>query len=205
MIYLIGGAPCVGKSLLAKRIAKQEGIEVLSTDHACDAFIETLSSEERSVCFPLGGFSGDPAKNVLTPQRHAALQVTSSLSLEPEIGRHIAESVAAGRPLIVEGVHLLPEVIDRLRRKYAATPVRALVVWSQDVERVVRGIAANTSPENWLGGSDPVVIRQVAESVAAFSAYAAAEAEKYGIWSFERTDRFAEDMSMMEGLLAERK
>lgn len=197
MIYLIGGAPRVGKSILAANISQAIGVTPLSTDTLCGAFKKTLPPEEALLRFPLPGFSGDPAQNTLTPAERVELQLTSARSLQGPIEHTITEALHQGKDLVIEGVHVLPEQVRALIDTHGAEHFRSLFVGLTSADAVIDGIMKNTSPDNWMRESSPAVIRQVAEFVAAFSARLQEEATAFNLSYQERTADFEGDVRRM--------
>ena len=194
MVYLIGGAPRVGKSLASNAIAEALHVAPLSTDDVCDRVTAGMPEEERASKFPLPSFSGDPAENTLSPEEWVKLQVIGARSLQPEIDRLVAEALSKQESLVLEGVHLLPDHVQELLDQHGADHIRSLFVGSEDAAHIVDGIQKNTNPNNWLKESDPAVIRQVAECVAAFSAWIRKETESRALTYMERTDDFEGDL-----------
>lgn len=195
MIYLIGGAPRVGKSIVAKKIAETIEAAFVSTDDIYRQVTKELSEETRKEKFPLPDFSGTASENVLTPEERVELQLVCAKSLEPELDKIILQAFSRNEGLIVEGVHLLPEHVHQLAMQYGSTKLAALFIGLDDVDRVAEGIVNNTSPDNWMRESDPEVIRQVAEFVAAFSARIQKEAIKNDLSYQERTEDFEGDVN----------
>lgn len=194
MIYLIGGAPRVGKSIVSKSIARNKGIEPISTDDMQNHFSGTIPEERRRELFPLPGFSGDPSENTLTPDERVKLQDIEAESLKTEVENAIDAAINDHRDLVIEGVHLSPRIVRELIDKYGNDEIIASFVGSMDVERIMSGMGKNTNPNDWLKDANEVVRRQVAEFVAAFSKYVEEEAQKNGFLYLERTDEFESDM-----------
>jgi hypothetical protein len=65
MIYLIGGAPRIGKSLIANALGNMKQAMVLSTDELDEQYVATLSEDERVRKFPMPNFSGTPSHNTI--------------------------------------------------------------------------------------------------------------------------------------------
>jgi len=200
MIYLIGGAPRVGKSIVARMLAESSQAAFIATDDMCDEAAKGLSEEERKARFPLPGFSGTASENTLTPEERVELQIITSKSLEPKLDQVISEAITKNKSLVIEGVHLLPEHVRRLLAEHGAEKFKVLFVGSNDVDRVMTGIAENTNPRNWTRNSSPEVIRQIAEFVAAFSAHIQKEATRNLLPYQERTDDFGADAKRLSEL-----
>ena len=197
MIYLIGGAPRVGKSIIAKNIAARQKAELILTDDVCNAIVETLSPEEKRMRFPFPGFSGTASENTFTPEEYAEFQLTSARSLEQSLNTIVTRALTEHRNLVVEGVYLLPEHVHRLMTQHGSTKFSTLFIGSSDVERTVKGIMNDMSPNNWMRESDIGVIRQVAAFIAAFSKYIHEEALAYDLPYQERTEDFEGDMKRL--------
>lgn len=192
MIYLIGGAPRVGKSILAKKLALLTKSTCISTDKIC---------EHRAANFPLPGFSGDPSENILKPKERVNLQLVSARSLEPDIDRLIANAIHTQKSLIIEGIHILPDHAETLMKKYGSKKICSVFIGSNNINRVIEGIKNNTNPDNWLKKSNARVIRQVAEFAVAFSSYIKQDAKRHSCLYRERTDDFEADGEFVEKLL----
>ncbi|MBP9864705.1 hypothetical protein KBC54_04650 [Patescibacteria group bacterium] len=201
MIYLIGGAPRVGKSIVSKSIAQAKGIEPISTDDMESHFSESIPEERRRELFPLPGFSGEPSENTLTPDERVKLQTIGAESLKTEIEKTINEAINDHRDLVIEGIHLSPKIVRELIDKHGKDQIVASFVGSIDVERVISGMEKNTNPNDWLKDANEVVRQQVAEFVVAFSKYVQEETQKNGFSYLERTDAFESDMGRVTELL----
>lgn len=195
MIYLIGGAPRVGKSLMAKKLTEETKSRFISTDDVCDTFVSGLSEEERKKRFPMPNFSGEASHNTMTPKERVDLQIVSAKSLEPELDRIVNDAMQKQETLVLEGIHLLPSHVRNLMEKYGLENISALFVGSDDVDLIVDGIYKNTNPHNWLKDSDEAVIRQVAEFVAEFSVRIKKEAKENSITFIARTNDFESDVN----------
>ena len=204
MIYIVGGAPRVGKSIVAKKVSEGASATFISTDDVCHNMSSALSEEERNKQFPLPGFSGTASENVLTPEKRVELSIVSAKSLEPEIDRLISEALKKDGSLVIEGVHLLPEYVQRLLTQYGAETFHVVFVGLTNVDRVVEGIMKNTSPDNWMRESDSHVIHQVAEFVAAFSQYVEGESKQHHLFYQERTEDFERDIALLVEQLLDR-
>lgn len=195
MIYLIGGAPRVGKSIVAKKIAETTKAYFVSTDDVCSQAIKELSEETKKEKFPLPDFSGTASENTLTPEERVELQLISARSLEPDLDKIILQALSRNEDLVIEGVHLLPEHVHQLVMQYGPTKLKSLFIGLENTDRVVQGIEKNTSPNNWMRESDPAIIQQVAEFVAAFSTRIQTETIKNHLPYRERTEDFEGDIN----------
>lgn len=205
MIYLIGGAMRVGKSILAKAIAEKTQAELIATDDVCRAAIKKLSPEEKDKQYPLRSFKSDPAKNTVTPEDNVERQIVTAQSLIPELDRIISEAISQKRTLVIEGVFILPHYVHSLIEKYGPQNVHAVFVGSKHIEHIINGIKKNTSPNNWMKESNPEVIRQVAALTVAFSQRIQEDADEYHLEYVERTENFEKDKEQLQTMLMDDK
>jgi 2-phosphoglycerate kinase len=199
MIYLIGGAPRVGKSIAAKALAETIDATIVSTDNLIERVGGTLSEEEKARKFPWPEFFGDAFKNISTPQERVELQQICARSLESEIDRHIDETTRSMRSIIIEGVHLLPDHVNDLIRRYGADKMHSIFVGSNDMNCVLDGFERNTNPNDWLKNADADVRRQVAEYVVAQSERIKEMTIRVALPYIERTGNFQEDIKVILG------
>lgn len=194
MIYLIGGAPRVGKSTLAKKIADSTKSHVVSTDAVCSQMIDRLSADEKRILLPVPSFSGTASENTLTPKERVDLQCISARSVEPELDKIITQALDENKSIVIEGIHLFPNYVHQLLLKHGPTKFAALFIGQTATDLVVEGIVKNTSPNNWLRESNSDVIRQVADFVAVSSKHIQEEAVLHGLIYQERTPSFESDL-----------
>lgn len=180
MIYLIGGAPRVGKSIIAKKLSLATSFKVISTDDL------EISPDHRL----LPGFSGDPSENTLSPDERVRLLVREAGFLQPKIEELIKKARVNNTDLIIEGVQLLPGHVAKL----APADLRPIFIGSRDIKLILQGMAQNTQPNDWLKNANEVVRRQAAEFTCAFSRCIFNETTKYQMPYKERTENFEADV-----------
>lgn len=196
MIYLIGGAPRLGKSILAQKIKKDFNIPALSMDILSGFEIKNLTEDERKKRFPVPDFSSKASENTITPEQRVELTVIGAKSMEPMMSQLISDTIRDGKSLLLEGYHILPEFVRDLSTKYGEGQIRSLFIGSVQTGQVTEGILKNTV-ENWITSQSSEVIYQAAEFVVAFSDYIRKEAEKYKLPYTERTTDFESDIKRL--------
>lgn len=193
MIYLLGGAPRVGKSIIGRQLAETIGFEYVSTDDIDSKAQAAVSAEECAVRFPGPNFDGDPKKNTHSPEDRTRLQMITNESLRPIIDTIIRDAIHRNHNLVIEGAHLLPEHTQSLTNEFGSSGVRSLFLGWIDINAIANGIYQDTGDRNWLKLGDATVTLQVAKFVAVYSARIREEAEKYGCIYQERTNNFETD------------
>ncbi len=190
MIYLIGGAPRLGKSLVATRLGALTGARIIRTDELHGVAERALSAGVRRMRFPYVGFSGNPAENTASIRQRLAWQDVEAASLAPFLRQTLEEAIARREDVILEGVHVTPA----LARGYVYGGARCLFIGSTSVARVLAGLRVKTSHDSWLSPTNEPVTEQVAAYVVAWSAQLFAQAQSHALPIFERSDDFDGDL-----------
>lgn len=196
MIYLIGGAPRLGKSVLAKALMKKTGVPWLSSDALSSAFYQMTPKEERDRLFPYEGAEDSDKvfkKSIVATVRD---QLIESRSMRKGVYGCLQHQINTGSPLILEGVHLMPKDVAAFIQSYSAQKknIRVLYLVDSDPKNVLRGLLANTDPHDWLKGAKPKTYERVGEFIVALNEYIQKEAKKYSLPIFMRTPHFRKDI-----------
>lgn len=206
MLYLIGGAPRVGKSIIAKQLMKETGAPWLSTDVLRSVLCEVTQEALRKQYFPYAGATDNDVVfaepiNVIIQQ-----QITEARSMKIGLEKFMQHQLDVHDDFILEGVHLLPEQVANFYKQYPRLKdqMKVLFIVDNDVENVLKGIQANTSHFDWLVGAKPNTFKAVAEFVAQFSSYMEKEVEKYEMLKFVKTDNFEMDIKHCLEMLSQK-
>lgn len=206
MLYLIGGAPRVGKSVIAKQLMKETGAPWLSTDVLRSVISEVVPEESRKKLFPYAGATDDDVVFAEPIDTIVAQQFAEACSMKVGLDKFMQHQLDVHDDFILEGVHLLPEHIADFYKKHPSLKdqIKVLFIIDNNVENVLKGIQANTSHFDWLAGAKPNTYKAVAEFVAQFSNYMEKEVEKYGMLKFIKTDNFEMDVNHCLELLSQK-
>ena len=185
MIYLIGGAPRVGKSTIAKQFAKSIKARFVSTDK-----LENPNNQKSSIIF-----YSDPKKNTLAPGKRIESVKKEAEQIISDIKNIIDKAINKPQNTVIEGVHLFPAYVDKFIRKYGRDKIKVVFIGSTNVELILEGMAQNTSSNNWLKDFNQEVLRQIALFTKAFSDYLYKETKKYNLIYKERSNDFQKDIS----------
>lgn len=184
MIYLIGGAPRVGKSTIAKQFA----------DSIKGRFISTDELENPVKQLPSVLFYSDPKKNTLTPSKRIESIRNEAKQIIFDVESIIRKALNKPQDTIIEGVHLFPVYADEFIRKFGKDKIKIIYIGSTKDKLILEGIEQNTSPNNWLKDFKQEVIRQIALFTKAFSDYLSKESKKYNLIYKERSNDFQKDI-----------
>ena len=196
MIYLIGGAPRLGKSSVARELLKRQTIPWESTDTIRSAVNEALAPGARKEKLPFADVDDHtevfqrPIDTLITQQ------LTEAESLQGPIRAWMADHVRAGDPATLEGVHLLPSFVARLQRQDVFQgQLRVIFLVADDKDLLVEGMRADTSPHNWLRGKSSETVEAAADFILVFSRRIEEDAQANGFEVITRTGDLSGDIA----------
>jgi 2-phosphoglycerate kinase len=177
LLVLIGGVTGVGKSTVATQLAGRLGItRVIATDQLRQVvraffshdFMPAVHHSSFDVAAELRAYANDESGTVAGFLRQAH-------DLAPGIDALAQRAISEGTPIVLEGVHLLPDIPDPdLRRRAVAVRV-LLTARDEHAHRAhfhARALNTPRSPERYLKAFDRIRVLQD---------YLIAEAEREGI------------------------
>jgi 2-phosphoglycerate kinase len=177
LLVLIGGVTGVGKSTLATQLAGRLGItRVIATDQLRQVvraffshdFMPAVHHSSFDVAAALRAYGDDPSGTVAGFLRQAH-------DLAPGIDALAQRAISESTPIVLEGVHLLPDIPDpNLRRQAVAVRV-LLTARDEHAHRAhfhARALNSPRSPERYLKAFDRIRVLQD---------YLIGEAEREGI------------------------
>ena len=182
MIYLLGGPPRVGKSIIASEIQQQHAVSVISTDTLGAVLEHVLRPEEAPDLFVFAKFNemsmGERVK-VITQEPAALIDYVrrESQVVWQAVNAFIRREHAERRTALIEGVAVLPELMLQI----ADIPHRVVFIGNQGAnhqENLKKSAAENE--HDWLRNVSDQYICAFAIYVKQMSAYIEAEAKKYG-------------------------
>jgi 2-phosphoglycerate kinase len=182
MIFLLGGPPRVGKSLISSEIRQKHAVSVVSTDALGAVLEDVLGPEAAPDLYVLGRFAEMPLAERLKSIMKDPAELIDYVrreghvvwrAVEAYVGRENSE----GRDLLVEGVAVLPELISRI----AGLPHRVVFVGNQgeDHNENIRRFAEENR-HDWMRGASDQYVDAFSVFVNRMSAYIEQEAKKYG-------------------------
>ena len=191
MIYFVGGPPRVGKSIIAKAITSQHGINAISTD-SLGAVLETvLDPETEPGLFAVSRFNemaeADRIELLLeNPARRIDYQLEESTAVWRAVEPFVLTEQKEGRDLVTEGVAVLPELVNRL----VGVDYRVVFVGNQahTQEHNIKR-SAKENKHDWMRHASDEYAEAFAGFVVEMSRYIEKEARRYGFQYFELQGR----------------
>ena len=197
MIFLLGGPPRVGKSIISSEIRQKHAVSVVSTDTLGAVLESVLSPEAAPDLFVFGKFNEmlmvervelmvkDPAELIdyVRKESHVVWK-----AVEAFIRREDDE----GRDALIEGVAVLPELVSQLED----FPHRVVFVGNQgESHKEIIKKSAEENEHDWMRDVSDSYIGAFAVFVKRMSAYIEQEAKKYGFEYIEMDKRLLGDVT----------
>lgn len=170
MIYVVSGIAKAGKTYVARRLLREKGISVFSTDHLMMALAKAD---------PTHAVDADADDKVVAK------------AMEPYLHAMIATMVAGGVDQVIEGVHFLPAFAARLVAEFPGQ-VRFAFLGYRNVDPTAKTkeiLAHAGDVENaWFLSYPPSALAQLVRYLIAESARLKLETEIHRLPYFEITD-----------------
>jgi hypothetical protein len=178
MIYLIGGAPRVGKSILGQRLCTTLKVGWISTD----LMMELLK---------VANAAGRKMKWDATPEAITA----SAEWFFPYLERFIWGANSLADHYVIEGVDFLPVQVAQLSTQY---PIRAVFL---GCSRLTLEGLNQFSRRSGYGSLPEALRRQIVEDVPRLSAFIRQEADRFGYAYVDMVSDFSQRLAEAEMVL----
>ena len=197
MIYLLGGPPRVGKTIIANEIRQKHAVSVVSTD-TLGAVLETVLSpeiapdlyvftkfNEISITERVKRIKSDPTMLIEYVKKESYVVWKA---VETFIRRENEES----RDVLIEGVAILPELVYQLDKIHH----RAIFIGNQgkDHKKNIKKYAEENE-HDWMRNVNDQYIGAFAMFVIKMSVYIEREAKKYGFGYIEMENELIPDVT----------
>jgi hypothetical protein len=179
MIYLIGGAPRAGKSILGQRVAARLGVGWVSTD----LLMELLRVKQEA--------------GVKTEWDAAPDAILASADwFFPYLERFVWGASSLAEHYLVEGVGFLPAQVGQLSAKY---PVRSVFLGCSRM--TLEGLDQFPGRSRGYGGLPEAMRRRIAADVPRWSAFVREECERFGYAYVDTAGDFFQRLDEAEATL----
>ncbi len=182
MAYLLGGPPKVGKSVISETITRKHGVNVVSTDSLGAVLEEVLSPEIEPGLFAVNSFNeraeGDKIDSMLKNTTELiGYIIEESKVVWRGVRPFILRERDEGRDVMIEGVAVLPELVNQLE----GIDYRVVFVGNQGHQQKENiKISAKENEHDWMRHASDVYIDAFATFVGEMSRYIETDALKYG-------------------------
>ncbi len=208
MVYLIGGAPRCGKTILSKRISRETGVSYISTDAIRNMILRTIPRSEIDTKFPQEKMkvADDLFRfDVYSHEDMLRAQLIESKTIWPSIKGLIAFLIDSKQEYIIEGIHIFPRFIKELKKhpNYSRS-TRAVYLIKKNLQKIKQGFPKNKKEFDWMFPAiknDPHRIEKAANMVRVKSVFIEKEAKQYRFKVFNTENNFDQDLKAAQRYL----
>lgn len=198
MIYMIGGAPRCGKTILARRLAKELGISWISADTLESIAKSYVPLEKQAAMFPKDEIrEKTKSSNDIMYTEFSADQICDAYIAQSKVTRKAVSMliecmISDGEGIIIEGHQLHPELMDELAKNFGAKNIRAVVLIKNNVDQIVETARAGKETNDWFikKTTDPTIHYKIAEMIAKYSDYFKSESTRFSIETVDYEGNF---------------
>jgi 2-phosphoglycerate kinase len=197
MIFLLGGAPRVGKSIISSEIRQKYAVSVISTDTLGAVLENVLSPEDAPDLFVFSRFNEMPVADRVKLMVNDPAELIDYVRRESRIVWKAVETFIRreedeGRDALIEGVAVLPELVNQLED----IPHQVVFIGNQGNkhnENIKK--YAEENEHDWMRGVSDQYICAFAMFVERMSAFIEQETKKYGFEYIEMDEELFEDVT----------
>jgi 2-phosphoglycerate kinase len=197
MIFLLGGPPRVGKSIISSAIHQQYALSVVSTDSLCAVLESVMSPEAAPDLFVFGKFNEMPIVEQVKLMTTDPAELIDYVKRESRVVWKAVEAFISrendeGRNALIEGVAVLPELVSHLED----IPHRVVFIGNQgeDHKENIK-MFASMNEHDWLRGASDQYIGAFAVFVMRMSVFIEQETKKYGFEYIEMDKKLIGDVT----------
>ena len=182
MIFLLGGPPRVGKSIISSKIRQKHAVSVISTDTLGAVLENVLSPEAAPDLFVFSKFNEMPMAERVKLLMEDPAELIDYVRKESHVVWKAVEAFIRrendeGRDALIEGVAVLPELMSQLEN----IPHRVVFIGNQggNHKKNIKK-SAEENEHDWMRDVSDEYISAFAMFVKWMSTYIEWEAKKYG-------------------------
>ena len=209
MIYLIGGPPKCGKTTLAKKLSHILKIPWISTDSLQSVVQAYTNKNDIPKKFPWSVRRketkriNDIAYNTFSANEIIKFYRTQAKSVFMAIEMMTICEITDGNDLIIEGYHIEPSLVAKLRKKYGKKNVCGVFLVKTDTKKFVQDIVKTSTPNDWIISKtkNKETYLKIAEMICEYGKFFGNEAEKNRLAVFNMDDNFNDKIDSAVTLL----
>ncbi len=185
MIYLIGGSPRSGKSILAKRLARKINCPWISIDDL-RFFASPYVKKDKLPFDRMYPNDTDLFFSKFRPQKIIRAEIVESHTLWPGVKSLIKHRIACQQDFIIEGVQLLPKLVDALKKEKFWNDIKIVYLVKINKNNILNGFKQSRIQNDWVidNAKSEKTLLKATEVFSQYGKYFQKEAEKYGFKVF---------------------
>jgi 2-phosphoglycerate kinase len=154
MIYIVGGPPRTGKTILAAALAQRTSYPYFSIDHIAQVIVPYIPEQDYALRLPLraarleADYSNDSFYEKYSPEESVDLYLRQAETYWPGVENFIKYALEDDHDLIVEGWQILPNRLRRLIEPHAR--VRAVFLYKKSELEIAAGLRSHVAKNDWV-------------------------------------------------------
>ena len=189
MIYIIAGAPRLGKSTIAQRLMKVTGSPWLSTDILRKVAFAYASDTD--IRFPLSTLGNREEMGTRSAQSLVDMFIQEAQSMKAGIEKCLQYQISVNQDFILEGIHILPQdLYEIMTRRGWDEHIAVQFLGCRDKELQLEAMQKNTDTSDWLVDASEEVYENMAQVITLYSGQIKKDCAKYDFAYLERTGDF---------------
>jgi 2-phosphoglycerate kinase len=203
MIYLIGGPPRCGKTILAEALAKRLSFPYFTLDHVTSVISPYIPEHAYATKLPLRvarqetNFSNDVFYAKYSAEQTVDIYLRQAETFWPGVENFIKYAAQDEHDLILEGWQILPHLLHEIITPENREQIKARFLYKLDVEKIVSGLKASTVRNDWVvrNTKDESTFHAIAKMINRFSSYFEKETKKYDFRSLNMDSNFEQTIA----------
>jgi len=202
MIYLIGGSPRGGKSILSRKLSKKLNVPYISTDTLRLVVLPYFKDRDKNFPFikMYDSTTIDKFFQKYSGQEQLRADLKEARSTWLGIKSLIDYLLICKMDYIIEGIHLLPSFVKQYRGN---KDVKIVFLTKLDEEKIYQGLFKNKHNSDWLmdNAKSKETIRIAAKAMSEYGRFFLKETGKYDFRCFNTEDEFLKKINTAGGYL----
>lgn len=198
MIYLLGGPPRCGKTMVAKQLAAKLDVPWITADMLESVISVYVADKDYPQLFPKNVIrektdqSNDTMYDRYSTQEIVAAYIQQAQTSWRAIKVIVEHARKFGESVIIDGHQIHPKLINDLMRDDTADDIRAAVLIKSNQAAIIEGAKKNRAKNDWLlqKTKDETTFSKIAEMIKTYGEYLQQEAKNYNIKTFDMDSNF---------------
>lgn len=198
MIYIIGGSPRSGKTILSRELSKELNIPYISSDYLRLVVMPYFNGKDKDDNFPFEKmFDLSGMSNFFKDHSgHEMLEadIKEAKTLWPGIESLIKHLLLSKINYIIEGVHFLPSLVNQFKDD---KNFKIVILAKTDENKIFNGLLQNRNTGDWIADNikDDETLLSAAKSLSEYGKYFTEESKKHGFKCINTEDNFLDKIN----------
>lgn len=194
-VYLIGGPPKCGKTMLAKKMSIMLSVAAVSADSLEDKIMARTSKKDFSALFPHAatkGSSNDEFYSQYSTERIVDDYIKQGMATHEVIRNLIEDCIKNRTDIIIEGHQITPKNVRRMIDLHGKEKIRSIFLLKKDKVKIAADFHKSQTPDDWIlrKTKNPGTFLKIAQMISAYSKHFESEANTYELNSIQMDEDF---------------